>query len=546
MEEIASTVAVPFTLGNLIQKEPSVTTHMEITGLKFRANTSSALILNPAIESEKHTDIGPQPLIKESAEGKRNLVGANLVSEMVSQGDNNCFHAESQSQARKENESMLANKDLDFQFLHISHSAAGDKTSPCREEPSVLRTNCCEANSPVTMKVDDSISHGKCGLTTLEPVPNMVSVAREHECEDGSGSDESDKRTFAVPYEMSEKPTTCLELSGTTSASAGTSNTPLWGFSSVCGRRVEMEDAIAVKPHLFQVTSRMMVMDDHDHVSENTKHSPAHFFGVYDGHGGIQVANYCREHLHSVLVDEVEAAQSSLDAKNGRDNWEDQWKKAFFNCFHKVDYEVGGVGEGNGASVEPLASETAGSTAVVAILTQTHIIVANCGDSRAVLCRGKEALPLSDDHKPNRDDEWERIEAAGGRVIQWNGYRVLGVLAVSRSIGDRYLKPWVIPDPEVKCVLRDKTDECLVLASDGLWDVMTNEEACDIARRRILLWHKKNANNNVSSQQGQGVDPAAQYAAEYLSRLALQRGSKDNISVIVVDLKAQRKFKKKE
>lgn len=101
-----------------------------------------------------------------------------------------------------------------------------------------------------------------------------------------------------------------------------------------------------------------------------------------------------------MLVDEIEAAESSFDGKNGRDgNWEDQWKKAFSNCFHKVDDEVGGVGEGNGVSVEPLASETVGSTAVVAILTQTHIIVANCGDSRAVLCRGREALPLSDDHK---------------------------------------------------------------------------------------------------------------------------------------------------
>lgn len=100
-----------------------------------------------------------------------------------------------------------------------------------------------------------------------------------------------------------------------------------------------------------------------------------------------------------MLVDEIEAAKSSLDGKKEMDNWEEQWKKAFSNCFHKVDDEVGGVGEGNGVSVEPLASETVGSTAVVAILTQTHIIVANCGDSRAVLCRGKQALPLSDDHK---------------------------------------------------------------------------------------------------------------------------------------------------
>lgn len=73
---------------------------------------------------------------------------------------------------------------------------------------------------------------------------------------------------------------------------------------------------------------------------------------------------------------------------------------------------------------------------------------------------------------------------------------------------------------------------------------MTNEEACDMARKRILLWHKKNG-DNMSREQGQGVDPAAQSAADYLSRLAIQRGSKDNISVIVIDLKAQRQFKRK-
>lgn len=95
---------------------------------------------------------------------------------------------------------------------------------------------------------------------------------------------------------------------------------------------------------------------------------------------------------------------------------------------------------------------------------------------------------------------------------------------------------------------RAKDDECLVLASDGLWDVMTNQEACEVARRRILLWHKRNVGSSSQSLpviRGEGVDPAAQSAAEYLSMLALEKGSEDNISVIVVDLKAQRRFKTK-
>ena len=104
------------------------------------------------------------------------------------------------------------------------------------------------------------------------------------------------------------------------------------------------------------------------------------------------------------------------------------------------------------------------------------------------------------------------------------------------------MKPSIIAEPEVTFIPRAKDDECLILASDGLWDVMTNEEACDLARRRILLWHKKNG-SELSLVRGEGIDLAAQAAAEYLSNRALQKGSKDNITVVVVDLKAHRKFK---
>lgn len=93
-------------------------------------------------------------------------------------------------------------------------------------------------------------------------------------------------------------------------------------------------------------------------------------------------------------------------------------------------------------------------------------------------------------------------------------------------------------------VPRARDDDCLILATDGLWDVMTNEEACEVARKRILLWHKKNGITSLA-ERGQGIDHAAQAAAEYLSMLAIQKGSKDNVSVIVVDLKAQRKLKSK-
>ncbi|KAI3786183.1 hypothetical protein L1987_45315 [Smallanthus sonchifolius] len=312
---------------------------------------------------------------------------------------------------------------------------------------------------------------------------------------------------------------------------------PLWGSNSVCGKRPEMEDAVIVVPQFMKIPIKMLVMDNT--VNPNLSDLTAHFFGVYDGHGGSQVANYCRDRVHIALQEELKVMKQEFVKGTVNDSVRICWEKVFTNCFQVVDNGVSGT-----TTSEPVAPETVGSTAVVALICSSHIVVANCGDSRAVLYRGKEAIALSNDHKPNREDEYARIEAAGGKVIQWQGHRVFGVLAMSRSIGDRYLKPSIIPEPEVTFTARAREDECLILASDGLWDVMSNEEACEVARKRILIWHKKNGGNAVERELN-GVDPAAQAAADYLSMLALQKGSNDNISVIVVDLKAQRRFKTK-
>jgi len=77
-----------------------------------------------------------------------------------------------------------------------------------------------------------------------------------------------------------------------------------------------------------------------------------------------------------------------------------------------------------------------GSTALVMLLSTNSIYVGNVGDSRAVLCRNGEALPLSDDHKADRLDEMKRVKDLGGHILHWNGVRVMGILAMSRAIGD--------------------------------------------------------------------------------------------------------------
>ncbi|XP_076885747.1 protein phosphatase 2C 7-like [Bidens hawaiensis] len=324
---------------------------------------------------------------------------------------------------------------------------------------------------------------------------------------------------------------------------------PLYGSHSVCGRRAEMEDAVSSVPAFMKIPVKMLVGDRViNGINTNLTDLTAHFFGVYDGHGGCQVANYCRDRVHTALEEEIKVMKQELIKGTTNETVQVQWEKTFTNCFKKVDDEVGGktssIINGSDTISEPVAPETVGSTAVVALICSSHIIVANCGDSRAVLYRGKEAIALSSDHKPNREDEYARIEAAGGKVIQWNGHRVFGVLAMSRSIGDGYLKPSIIPEPEVTFTPRARDDECLILASDGLWDVISNQEACEVAKRRILIWHKKYGGLPVERVVG-GPDLAAQAAADYLTMLAMQKGSKDDISVIVVDLKSQRKLKAK-
>ncbi|KAF5959411.1 hypothetical protein HYC85_000620 [Camellia sinensis] len=300
---------------------------------------------------------------------------------------------------------------------------------------------------------------------------------------------------------------------------------PKLGMTSVCGRRRDMEDAVAIHPLFCRRSSQ----------------NPAdlHFFGVYDGHGCSHVAMKCKDRLHEIVRDELESHE------------EDSWKEMMERSFSRMDKEVtdwsSGVGVGDSISncrceLRTPQCDAVGSTAVVAVVTPEKIIVSNCGDSRGVLCRNGVAIPLSSDHKPDRPDELDRIQNAGGRVIYWDGARVLGVLAMSRAIGDNYLKPFVIPEPEVTVTDRTAEDECLILASDGLWDVVSNETACGVARMCLRSMKPPSPPQSPGSEvniaaAGESSDKACSDASILLTKLALARHSTDNVSVVVVDLR---------
>ncbi|KAH9622625.1 hypothetical protein KSS87_019256 [Heliosperma pusillum] len=298
---------------------------------------------------------------------------------------------------------------------------------------------------------------------------------------------------------------------------------PKFGVASVCGRRRDMEDAVAV------------------HTSFN---SELHYFGVYDGHGCSHVATKCKERLHELVKEELFEKAVAVT----------EWKSIMEKSFGKMDKEVVASNEGVVGNcrceLQTPECDAVGSTAVVAVVTPNKIVVANCGDSRAVLCRNGKAVALSSDHKPDRPDELNRIEEAGGRVIYWDGPRVLGVLAMSRAIGDNYLKPYVSCEPEVTITDRTADDDCLILASDGLWDVVSNDTACGVAR--MCLRGKVSSSppdpplsEDIGGDTASGcittgeevADKACADASMLLTKLALARHSADNVSVVVINLR---------
>uniref|UniRef100_A0A8C5IKA8 Protein phosphatase, Mg2+/Mn2+ dependent 1L n=1 Tax=Junco hyemalis TaxID=40217 RepID=A0A8C5IKA8_JUNHY len=171
----------------------------------------------------------------------------------------------------------------------------------------------------------------------------------------------------------------------------------------------------------------------------------------------------------------------------------------------------------------------AGTTCLIALLSDKELTVANVGDSRGVLCdKDGNAIPLSHDHKPYQLKERKRIKRAGG-FISFNGsWRVQGILAMSRSLGDYPLKNLnvVIPDPDILSFDLDKLQpEFMILASDGLWDAFSNEEAVRFIKERLDEPH---------------------FGAKSIVLQSFYRGCPDNITVMVVKFRNSSKAEEQQ
>ncbi|CAO2143431.1 unnamed protein product [Urochloa humidicola] len=236
---------------------------------------------------------------------------------------------------------------------------------------------------------------------------------------------------------------------------------------------------------------RALMEDFYDIQIDSVEGEIVQMFGLYDGHGGAIAAEYVKDHLFSNLIKHPKLITDT--------------KAAISETYNHTDSEF--------LKADSLQARKAGSTAVTAIIVGDRLFVANVGDSRAIICKGGQAIAVSRDHKPGQTDERQRIEEAGGFVMWGEGtWCVGGVVPVSRAFGNKLLKNYVLVDPEIQEEVIDSSHEFLILASHGLWDVVSNEQAVEMVKPI--------------------QDP--EEAAKELLREAYKRETSENTTVVVV------------
>merc|ERR1712157_336005 len=279
------------------------------------------------------------------------------------------------------------------------------------------------------------------------------------------------------------------------------------------------------------------------------------FAAVFDGHGGDECSNYLvevlphqiREHMYAERESLSSAIESSRSMARPEQATEDPaselMRKILKKAYLKTDKEF----------ITPKNAPQSGSTAATLIIMGRRLFAANVGDSRVVLCRvGGQCVELTSDHKPSRPDEAARVRAAGGFILH---KRVMGELAITRAFGDKSFKmgikamleddgngsstssannamhdgentkdltaPLVTAEPEIASMVLSHSDEFLLLACDGLFDVFRSQDAIALARQELI------------AHRGEPAE-----VARILSDQAIRvRRSRDNVSILIIVLR---------
>jgi len=263
--------------------------------------------------------------------------------------------------------------------------------------------------------------------------------------------------------------------------------------------------------------------------------SSGRFAAVFDGHGGGDVSLYLKQHLYDLFhlyLEKQHWAESDSDVNSIqlRAPSITSYMTAMRQALHAVETEMMRHSELN----------FVGSTAVAVVLHespggQRTLISANVGDSRAILCRKGKAVELTKDHKPTSESERKRILRAGGRIFldDTGVHRVMN-LSLSRAIGDGFSKPIVSPDPDIRRFsVEEEGDEFILLASDGLWDVMSSQGAVSFVNARLEEARAK-VEGLRTEEQAKIMAETRQGMAAVVVEEAMRLGTADNTSVVMV------------
>ena len=288
-------------------------------------------------------------------------------------------------------------------------------------------------------------------------------------------------------------------------------------------------------------------------LEDSRGHTSLALVGVYDGHDGEAASTYLQQHLSNSVAAQLGLAERSgfalphVATASSSSSSSSSAAEYGFNDDAAQRALVGGFAACEKALVSSQCA--AGATAAVVML-QTggrNLNVAWCGDCRVVLCRSGTAVALTKNHTPKNLGEKARVLREGGAVRRG---RLAGTLAVTRAFGDLEQQPptaafgsptptahytsaaqqrspskspGLTAQPELVSEPLRSEDEFLLLATEGLWDVLSSEEAVRIARADLVAYED------------------AQMAAEKLVEVALSRRTEDNVTVAVVQLFGSRR-----
>ena len=239
------------------------------------------------------------------------------------------------------------------------------------------------------------------------------------------------------------------------------------------------------------------------------------YYGVCDGHGpsGHFVSDFIKSNIAFIVYKHLKALllqnqQNNIDTNlNEVDDSNIDFSQLFKDCFLLMDAKLN--------ENKTIDIELSGTTCVSLLFCENRIISANVGDSRAIIGKFKlddnkwDYIPLSSDHIPSDKDEAERIIKSKGIIHPyidddgnfagpdrvWMDDELPG-LAMSRSFGDEIAsKVGVYAEPEVKVFPFEEEDKFVVIASDGLWEYVTNEEVINIVSD---FFDKKDCDGAVS------------------------------------------------